>query len=106
MSHLNSESRTILVTGFGPFGCHSVNASWEAVKLLPELLDIVALGLKLVVELIPVKYEDTLKRLSELWEEHKPLVSTQKIFLASFYHSSQHKLDFDSIVDNNKCWSF
>ena len=30
------QNRTILVTGFDPFGGESTNASWEAVKHLPE----------------------------------------------------------------------
>ena len=29
--------RSIVVTGYGPFGDHKVNASWEAVKRLKEL---------------------------------------------------------------------
>ena len=35
----NSESRNlaIVVTGYGPFGDHKVNASWEAVKRLKNL---------------------------------------------------------------------
>ena len=31
-----TDKKFILVTGYGPFGKHKINASWEAVKRLPE----------------------------------------------------------------------
>ena len=30
------DPKTLLITGFAPFGTESVNPSWEAVKALPE----------------------------------------------------------------------
>ena len=63
----------ILVTGFGPFHQHKVNASWEAVK------DLVSLGVKhkgeeIPVEIreVPVIYEIVSKLIPELWDEFKP----------------------------------
>jgi len=44
----------IVVTGFGPFGEHSTNASWEAVRLLPQLCKDFKNPVK--VEEIPVEY--------------------------------------------------
>ncbi|XP_053976004.1 pyroglutamyl-peptidase 1 [Hylaeus volcanicus] len=67
---------TALVTGFGPFDNHIVNASWEAVKELnklaansKELKDV-----KLIVQEIPVSYEDVDNYIPTLWEEYKPTV--------------------------------
>ena len=31
--------RSIVVTGYGPFGDHKINASWEAVKRFKDLWD-------------------------------------------------------------------
>ncbi|KAK3912351.1 Pyroglutamyl-peptidase 1 [Frankliniella fusca] len=70
----SSEKRTIIVTGFGPFRAHKINASWEAVKLLPEMLDVVDLNIILIVQEIPVDYEESVKRLTVLCEEHKPIL--------------------------------
>lgn len=47
-----SGTAPILVTGFEPFGGETTNASWEAVKLLPEEVA----GHKLVRMLLPVEF--------------------------------------------------
>ncbi|XP_058805996.1 pyroglutamyl-peptidase 1 [Phymastichus coffea] len=72
----NEVQPTILVTGFGPFQNHKINASWEAVKLLPDLFSKheKSPGFKLVIEEIPVIYKDVAQRVRELWKEHKPLI--------------------------------
>ena len=44
----------IVVTGFGPFGEHSTNASWEGVRLVPELWGRRQPPVR--VEQIPVQY--------------------------------------------------
>lgn len=68
---------TILVTGFGPFDKHVVNASWEAVKELQKLWinskefpDV-----KLIIEEIPVSYSYVSTRIPQLWKKHSPTVS-------------------------------
>ena len=44
--------KTLLITGFMPFGTESRNPSWEAVKALPEQIG----GWKLMKLLLPVEY--------------------------------------------------
>ena len=58
------------VVGFGPFGSHQVNASWECVKLLQEK----GLGedVELVVYEIPVEYATVKKMVPNFWNNHKP----------------------------------
>lgn len=61
----------ILVTGFGPFGEHKVNASWEAVKLLK---DREINGVKIVIEEIPVVYTYVEEQVPLLWKRYNPKV--------------------------------
>ncbi|KAK9872462.1 hypothetical protein WA026_017931 [Henosepilachna vigintioctopunctata] len=60
--------KNILVTGFGPFGNHPINASWEAVKLLPDEF----LGHKVVKCQIPVSYTDVENKIPQMWSSLKP----------------------------------
>lgn len=65
---------TVLVTGFGPFGVHTINASNESVKLLSTLEMERELGIRLVTKEIPVIYEYVQNTIPELWESYKPKV--------------------------------
>lgn len=66
------DSETVVVTGFGPFRGHKINASWEAVRFLP-----LASGKKyrIVVREIPVTYADVDRSVSELWRQFSPKVN-------------------------------
>ncbi|KAL4673792.1 hypothetical protein H8959_017726 [Pygathrix nigripes] len=57
-------------TGFGPFGEHTVNASWIAVQELEKL----GLGdsVDLHVYEIPVEYKTVQRLIPALWEKHSP----------------------------------
>ncbi|CAG9853752.1 unnamed protein product [Phyllotreta striolata] len=63
-------SDKILVTGFGPFGEHVVNASWKAVQLLPDEID----GINIIKEEIPVQYSQVEQKVPDLWRQHQPLL--------------------------------
>jgi len=58
---------TIVVTGFGPFGEHSTNASWEAVRLLPQICKDFKNPVK--VEEIPVEYAWVGKQPESRWKD-------------------------------------
>jgi pyroglutamyl-peptidase len=60
----------IVVTGFGLFRDYEVNASWEAVKGLPELWT--DKDNNLIIEEIPVEYDYIQKQVPEKWEDKKP----------------------------------
>lgn len=65
---------TILVTGFGPFYGHSVNASWVAVQELARLTVLNPDGThcKLVIREIPVEYEVVATEVPKLWRDVNP----------------------------------
>uniref|UniRef100_A0A8C6FTV2 Pyroglutamyl-peptidase I n=1 Tax=Moschus moschiferus TaxID=68415 RepID=A0A8C6FTV2_MOSMO len=64
--------KAVVVTGFGPFGEHTVNASWIAVQELEKL----GLGdsVDLHVYEIPVEYQTVQRLIPALWEKHSPQV--------------------------------
>jgi pyroglutamyl-peptidase len=65
----------VIVTGFGPFGHHKVNASWEAVKKLRESKIEDELKIKLVTAELPVEYDFVESEIPKLWKEHNPEVN-------------------------------
>lgn len=65
---------TVIVTGFGPFGDHKINASWETVKLLPSLNIEEEFGVKLIIHEIPVTYDYIAENVPILWKEHNPML--------------------------------
>ncbi|XP_026320995.1 pyroglutamyl-peptidase 1 [Hyposmocoma kahamanoa] len=62
----------VLVTGFGPFANHPVNASWEAVKLINKDELEKRLNIDLVLLEIPVTYENVDEFVPALWETYTP----------------------------------
>lgn len=72
---MSSESNLIVVTGFGPFlGHETVNASWEAVQLLPELLNHEGTEYKLERRQVAVEYAAVDAAVTEIWQR-QPKVS-------------------------------
>lgn len=73
----DSVGRTILVTGFGPFGLHEVNASWVAVQELEKLWEGRSPELKpfaLKTREIRVAYSYVLNSLQQIYEECCPSI--------------------------------
>ncbi|XP_049877431.1 pyroglutamyl-peptidase 1 [Pectinophora gossypiella] len=103
----------VLVTGFGPFANHPVNASWEAVKLMnkEELED--KHNIELVQLEIPVTYENVDEFVPALWETHEPKLMihvgvssiANNITLEMQAHRKGYqRLDyFDQCPANNTC---
>lgn len=64
----------VLVTGFGPFYGHSVNASWVAVQEMAELTlhNPDGTHCKLEIREIPVEYEAVTSEVPRLWKNVSP----------------------------------
>ncbi|KAI1883059.1 hypothetical protein AGOR_G00241350 [Albula goreensis] len=67
---MDNDKITVVVTGFGPFGGHTVNASWVAVQELQKL----GLGpdVELYVHEVPVEYQTVNSLVPSLWEQYRP----------------------------------
>lgn len=63
----------IVVTGYGQFAGHEVNASGEAVKLLPKELKVASKTYKIRVLIVSVEYDDVDRKVDEIWKM-KPLL--------------------------------
>ena len=70
----STSEHSVLVTGFGPFGPHKVNASWEAVKKLRDTGIFLSDGTKVSADYreIPVVYKAVSELIPKLWKEVKP----------------------------------
>ncbi|XP_053507152.1 pyroglutamyl-peptidase 1 isoform X1 [Ictalurus furcatus] len=64
------QKKTVIVTGFEPFGEHAVNASWVAVRELKKL----GLGpnVDLHITEVPVEYQAVQNLLPSLWDQYHP----------------------------------
>lgn len=71
----------VLVTGFGPYINHPVNASWEAVKIMNKDEIEKKHNVELVQIELPVTYENVDEFVPALWETHTPKVRDKKLYL-------------------------
>ena len=60
--------KKILITGFEPFGGETINPSWEAVKLIPDIIN----GAEMIKVPVCVEYEKSGITLKNLISEHAP----------------------------------
>ncbi|CAG9795983.1 unnamed protein product [Diatraea saccharalis] len=62
----------VMITGFGPFINHPVNASWEAVKLMNKEEIEKKHNIQLIQQEISVTYEDVNKFVPAIWDTFDP----------------------------------
>jgi pyroglutamyl-peptidase len=74
-------SNVIFVTGFGPFvGHEEKNASWEAVKLLPDKVKVKNQEYSIKKIEIPVKYDVVDNVVNKIWSENPRVTEIIKSF--------------------------
>ncbi|KAK9511117.1 hypothetical protein O3M35_005742 [Rhynocoris fuscipes] len=83
-SHCSISKNTIVVTGFGPFGPHKVNDSWECVKRLKETNIEDELGVSLITKELPVVYANSEREVPDMWSKYNPFLMV---------HIGVHNLD-------------
>jgi pyroglutamyl-peptidase len=65
---LEIKVKRLLITGFEPFGGESINPSWEAVRLLPDVIN----GYIIDKLLLPVVFTEAAERVIETAEKIRP----------------------------------
>jgi len=101
---------TVLVTGFGPFATHTVNASWESVKELSKIG--LSDDVNLITMEIPVEYQTVNKRIPMLWKQYSPNlvvhvgvsgVAKELTLEQSAHNDGYDKLDVQGLIPDSKC---
>lgn len=80
---MTEPNNNVLVTGFGPFGEHQVNASWEAVSALPDKIE----GYNIIKHQIPVSYQYVEENVPLLWKRYTP-----KVFILELWINENNNL--------------
>ncbi|WP_150467663.1 pyroglutamyl-peptidase I [Francisella sp. SYW-9] len=65
---ITADAKTVLITGFTPFGGENINSAWQAVKGLPDTID----GATIVKKQIPVSFKSSTEKLDSLIKQYNP----------------------------------
>ncbi|XP_039759647.1 pyroglutamyl-peptidase 1 [Pararge aegeria] len=97
----------VLVTGFGPFLNHPVNASWEAVRAMNKEEIENKCNVELVQLEIPVTYENVDEFVPALWETHTPKlmihVGVSSVANCITLETQAHRKGYQRLDYFNKC---
>ncbi|KAJ0174371.1 hypothetical protein K1T71_010517 [Dendrolimus kikuchii] len=97
----------VLVTGFGPFANHPVNASWEGVRLMNKEEIEKKHNIELVLIEMPVTYENVDEFVPALWETHTPKlmihVGVSSIANSFTLEMQAHKKGYQKVDYFDKC---